>query len=74
MWLPISAVHMSQGQQYEELARESNKNSLQPVTRSPGSYQPLKLVDLHPDQLIHPSIAPHGKQLPSQLHRSSSDP
>lgn len=37
-------------------------------------YQPAKLIDLDPNDLVNPSISPKRQQLPPQLHRPSGHP
>jgi hypothetical protein len=37
-------------------------------------YGGLYLVDLHPNQFVHPSVPPHTHTLPSNLHGSTGDP
>lgn len=44
------------------------------MPRPPRPDQPLQLIDLDPDQLVHPPVAPHREQLSAKLHCAPSHP
>ena len=44
------------------------------MPRPPRPDQPLQLIHLDPDQLVHPPVAPHREQLSAKLHCAPSHP
>lgn len=42
---------------------------VEPVSSSPGTYDSLQLVRLHPNQFVDALVAPQLETFPAKLHR-----
>ena len=47
---------------------------VEPVAGSAGPYDSLELVRFHPNNFVHPLVAPQLEAFSAQLHGATGDP